>query len=162
MSTRSAGWAAFFRALARAVGRRPAAGRPKGYPGDHHGRFTITYAPRADARADPGEIVWTWVPYEEDHSRGKDRPVVIVGTEGRWLLAVPMTSKDHDRDAAQEARDGRYWVDIGSGGWDRSGRPSEVRVNRVLRIDPRTVRRIAGRLDERRFTAVADGIRRHW
>ena len=38
------------------------------------------------------------MPFEEDHTQGKDRPVLLVGTDGPWLLAVPLTSKDHDRD----------------------------------------------------------------
>lgn len=33
-----------------------------------------TYAPVANGRPDPGEVVWAWVPYEEDTSQGKDRP----------------------------------------------------------------------------------------
>ena len=132
------------------------------YPGDYHGQFDISYTPHPDGIADPGEVVWTWVPYEEDHSQGKDRPVLIVGREGRWLLAVPLTSKDHDSDAAAEARAGRFWVDVGAGSWDRSRRASEARINRVIRVNPRAVRRIGERLDEQRFAAVADGIRRHW
>ena len=110
--------------------------------------------------ADPGEIVWTWVPFEEDHSQGKDRPVLVIGRDGRWLLALPMTSKDHDRDAAQEARDGRLWTDIGSGPWDPRGRPSEVRVDRILRIDPSGVRRVGAALDEAHFNRVAGAVRR--
>lgn len=142
--------------------RRPTATRPStsSYPGDHRGPFTISYAPHSDALADPGEVVWTWVPYEEDFSRGKDRPVLIVGREQRWLLAVPLSSKDHRRDAAQEARWGRSWVEIGPGAWDKSGRPSAVRVNRIIRVRPDDVRRIGARLDKWRFDQVAAQIRR--
>ncbi len=144
----------------RPTGDRPvAAGRA--YPGDFTGRPDISYRPREDGRPDPGEVVWTWVPYEEDPSRGKDRPVLLIGADGRWLLGVQMTSKDHDRDAVQEASVGRYWMDIGSGPWDREGRPSEVRLNRIIRIDPDGVRRTAARLDERRFRAVAEGVLVH-
>lgn len=125
------------------------------YPGDFYGTPDFEYAPKPDGRPDPGEIVWTWVPYEEDHSRGKDRPVLLVGREGEWLLALPLTSKDHDRDADQERRAGREWVDIGSGPWDRRGRPSEVRLNRVLRVDPSAVRREGAVLDQRLFDGVA-------
>lgn len=131
------------------------------YPGDFRGSFTITYAPNADALADPGEVVWTWVPYEEDYTQGKDRPVLIVGRDGPWLLAAPLSSKDHDLDAAQEAYEGRYWVEIGTGEWDRSGRESAVRVNRIVRVDPQGVRRIGARLDKWRFQTVADAIRQH-
>ena len=125
------------------------------YPGDFCGTPDFDYAPKPDGRPDPGEIVWTWVPYEEDHSRGKDRPVLLVGWEGEWLLALPLTSKDHDRDADQERRAGREWVDIGSGPWDRRGRPSEVRLNRVLRVNPSAVRREGAVLDQRLFDGVA-------
>jgi len=65
--------------------------------------------------ADPGEIVWTWVPFEEDHDQGKDRPVLVIGHDGPWLLALPLSGKDHDHDSDQEARAGRHWADIGSG-----------------------------------------------
>jgi hypothetical protein len=60
--------------------------------------------------ADPGEIVWTWVPFEEDHTQGKDRPVLVIGRDAQWLLALPLTSKDHDRDLGKEARTGRRWT----------------------------------------------------
>jgi hypothetical protein len=143
----------------------PAPARPSdssGYPGDFTGIPALRYDPQDDADADPGEVVWTWVPYEEDHSQGKDRPVLVIGNDGPWLLALPMTSKDHDRDARQEASAGRYWCDIGSGPWDREGRPSEVRVNRILRVDPVGIRRIAARLDHDRFEAVARQVLRHY
>ncbi len=146
--------------MQRASRRGPRAA--SGYPGDHQGHFDISYEPRPDNVADPGEVVWTWVPFEEDHSQGKDRPVLIVGRDGGWLLALPLTSKDHDADAAQESRAGRFWVDIGSGNWDSSRRESEARVDRVIRVNPQAVRRIGARLDAERFAAVADEIRRHW
>lgn len=135
---------------------------PSGYPGDFTGVPALSYRPQDDSDADPGEVVWTWVPYEEDHNRGKDRPVLVIGRDGPWLLALPMTSQDHDRDARQEAAAGRYWCDIGSGPWDREGRPSEVRVNRILRVDPTGIRRIAARLDQDRFAEVARQVLQHY
>lgn len=138
---------------------RPSATPATGYPGDFTGQPAITYAPVPGPEADPGEIVWTWVPFEEDHAQGKDRPVLIIGRDEPWLLGLLLTSKDHDRDAAQEARQGRYWVDIGSGPWDPQRRPSEVRVNRIIRVDPGTVRRIGAVLQRERFEAVAAAIR---
>ncbi|WP_436005881.1 type II toxin-antitoxin system PemK/MazF family toxin [Knoellia sp. LjRoot47] len=124
------------------------------YPGDYDGPLDPDYSPEADGEPDPGEVVWAHVPYEEDASRGKDRPVLVVGRDGRWLLGMQLTSKDHDRDEQQEARAGRYWVDVGVGGWDGRGRPSEVRVNRVVRIDPATVRREGAVLDRARWDEV--------
>src|SRR5262245_11049869 len=69
---------------------RPAAGarhRPGPPPGRH-----LEYSPRLDGRADPGEIVWTWVPYEEDHRQGKDRPVLVVGRDRRTLYGLMLSS----------------------------------------------------------------------
>lgn len=114
----------------------------------------IGYAPRQDGRADPGEVVWTWVPYEDDPRQGKDRPVLVIGTDGDRLAALMLTSKDHDRDAEQEARQGRHWRDVGAGGWDREHRPSEVRLDRLLLLDPAKVRREGAALDEPTFRAV--------
>ena len=142
--------------------RRPASGRvlpeTDGYPGDFVGRVTPVYRPELDGEPDPGEVVWSWVPYEEDHSQGKDRPVLVVGNDGPWLLALQLTSQDHDRDAAQEARAGRTWMDIGTGAWDRSGRASEVRLNRVIRIHPDAVRREGAVLDKAVFDQVAAAL----
>lgn len=129
-----------------------------GYPGDFEGTVKPVYRPELDGEPDPGEVVWSWVPYEEDHSQGKDRPVLVVGNDGPWLLALQLTSQDHDRDAEQEARAGRRWMDIGTGAWDASGRPSEVRLNRVIRIHPDAVRREGAILDKAVFDQVAAAL----
>jgi len=88
------------------------------------------YSPEIDGEPDPGEVVWAWVPYEDDPQQGKDRPVLVLATEGDGWTGLMLSSQDHDRDAADEARHGRHWMDIGSGGWDPQGRPSEVRLDR--------------------------------
>ena len=130
--------------------------RAAGYPGDFTGPLVPAYDPHPDGRPDPGEIVWTWVPFEEDHRQGKDRPVLLVGRDGPWLLALQLTSKDHD--GYPSRRGGPRWVDIGSGAWDRQRRPSEVRVDRVVRVDPRAVRREGAVLAPARFEAVARAV----
>jgi PemK-like, MazF-like toxin of type II toxin-antitoxin system len=146
------------RSTARPAGRspRPRASSQHGGAsrGDFEGAVPVEYAPQADGKADPGEVVWAWVPYEEGDGRGKDRPVLVVGRDGDALLALMLTSKDHDRDAADEARWGRSWMDIGTGAWDRRGRPSEVRLDRVLRLAPAAVRREGCHLDRARFDEV--------
>ena len=50
--------------------------------------LVIEYSPSLDGDPDPGEVVWTWVPWEEDPTQGKDRPVVIVGRRGALLVGV--------------------------------------------------------------------------
>ena len=149
------------RATRRAVprARRRASGRsvPAAAP-------DVEYRPRDDGLPDPGEVVWAWVPYDEGDGRGKDRPVLVIGRRGPRLLGLQLTSKDHDRDAADEARYGRYWTDIGTGRWDAQGRPSEVRLDRLLELDPSTVRREGAALDRARFDRVVAEARRvqHW
>ena len=130
------------------------------YVGDFTGKAKLEYAPRDDGRPDPGEVVWAWVPFEEDHSQGKDRPVLVIARHGNFLLGLMLTSKDHDRDHDQDARHGRYWLDVGTGAWDREGRPSEVRLDRILQLSPTAVRREGAALDRSAYDRVAVGVRR--
>ena len=130
---------------------------------DHRGTVRLQYSPALDGNADPGEIVWAWVPFEDDPSQGKDRPVLVLDTAGDgeadgWV-GLMLSSQDHDRDAADEARWGRYWMDVGTGGWDSQGRPSEVRLDRLIRLERDGVRRGGGALDETIFTAVVEARR---
>ncbi|MFG2334817.1 type II toxin-antitoxin system PemK/MazF family toxin [Streptomyces sp. NPDC048604] len=111
------------------------------------GPVRTSYAPDPDGDPDPGEIVWTWVPFEENDGRGKDRPVLVVARErAGTLLAVQLSSKQHDHD--------REWVAIGSGCWDSARRESWVDLDRVLRLRPDGMRREACALDRPRFDRV--------
>ena len=112
----------------------------------------LAYAPQPDGRADPGEVVWTWVAYEEQDGRGKDRPVLVVGRDGELLLGLMLSS--------QPEHDGRpHWLALGPGAWDREQRPSWVRLDRVLRVPETGIRREGSVLDRRRFDLVADRLR---
>ncbi|MEO6472691.1 MAG: type II toxin-antitoxin system PemK/MazF family toxin [Aeromicrobium sp.] len=121
----------------------------------------IAYAPKPDGQPDPGEIVWAWVPFEEDPTQGKDRPVLLIAREGDKLVGLMLTSKDHHRDHDQEALAGRYWFDIGTGSWDTEGRESEVRTNRLIPVDPAAIRREGAVLDKARFDRVVAEVLRH-
>jgi hypothetical protein len=119
------------------------------------------YSPDADGDPDPGEVVWAWVPYEDDPSQGKDRPVLLVARDGTDVLGLQLTSKDHDRDAADEARWGRYWMDIGTGAWDNEARESEVRLDKLLRLRIADVRREGAALDPQLFDQVVAAAHEH-
>jgi hypothetical protein len=135
--------------------RQPAVGHQQGaYPGDFVGAAKLYYSPKPDGQPDPGEIVWSWVPFEEDYSRGKDRPVLLVGRDGAWLLGLMLTSKDHDNGT----RAGDY-VDLGAGPWDRQGRPSEVKLDRVIRLNPKAVRREGAVLGKPQFQEVSQALK---
>jgi hypothetical protein len=123
--------------------------------------MTMSYEPEQDGEPDPGEVVWAWVAFEDDPDRGKDRPVLVIGRDGSELICLQLTSKDHDRDAEDEARYGRYWMDVGSGDWDREGRPSEVRLDRLLRMSESEVRREGAAMPEATFDEVVAAADRH-
>ncbi|MCM6773690.1 type II toxin-antitoxin system PemK/MazF family toxin [Nocardia sp. CDC159] len=117
----------------------------------------VVYCPHLDGRADPGEIVWTWVPYEEDPANGKDRPVLVVGRDRRTLLGLMLSSnpvRAHDPD----------WIGIGTGPWDYEGRPSWVRLDRVLDVPEAGIRREGAILPRKTFDLVAHRLcaEYHW
>ena len=107
---------------------------------------TIEYSPDLDGMADPGEVVWSWVPYEEDPHQGKDRPLLVVGRHGRRLLAMMLSSKAHD---------GPDWLPLGSGAWDQEHRESYLRLDRVFELNEGEIRREGSILDPERFVRVA-------
>lgn len=121
-----------------------------------------SYTPIMDGDADPGEVIWTWVPYQEDASVGKDRPAVVIGAQGEGVYILQLTSKDHTRDAAQEAAAGRYWLDIGAGDWDSKGRPSEVRLDRALWVKATDVRREGAILPKATWQLIIDALEEHY
>ena len=90
--------------------------------------------------------------YEEDPSRGKDRPVLVVGRDGSALLGLMLSS--------QRSRDGdRDWLALGPGQWDSERRPSWVRLDRVLDVPEDGIRREGAVLGRARFDAVAARLR---
>ena len=147
----------FFRDATAKIGRLAARGgirvprQPRPAPARGALRHLV-YAPQLDGQADPGEIVWTWVAEEDEPDQGKDRPVLVVGREGRVLLGLMLSS--------QSERNGQHnWYALGPGTWDRDRRPSWVRLDRVLRVAEDGIRREGAVLDRTRFEAVAAKLR---
>lgn len=128
-------------------GRRKAPPRRRKLPPE--GVVTVEYSPRMDGDPDPGEVVWTWVPYEEDPEQGKDRPVVVIGRRGRKLVGVPLTTKRSDREAQ---------IAIGSGGWDPKRRQSYARIWRMLDLEDKGMRREGSVLPRDRFDRVIEAV----
>ncbi|MBB5920482.1 hypothetical protein FHR81_001512 [Actinoalloteichus hoggarensis] len=120
------------------------------------GATTLAYAPDLDGKADPGEIVWTWVPYEEDPTQGKDRPVLVVGHRGRRLQGLMLSSKEPDH---WEEHD---WFELGEGPWDRSGRESYLCLDRLFDFDEDDIRREGAVLDGERFVRVALALQQRY
>lgn len=115
---------------------------------------TVTFQPERDGDPDPGEVVWTWIPYEDDPNQGKDRPAVVIGVAGPDLVVVPLSSQDHDGRWDEEE-----WIVLGRGEWDRDGRVSYANVDRLLRVAPAVVRREGALLQRDDFDRVAAGVR---
>ena len=120
-------------------------------PTAHRAR-RLVYAPDLDGRADPGEIVWTWVVYEDDPTRGKDRPVLVVGRDRNTLLGLMLSSQDRHQGDPD-------WVGIGSGSWDYEGRASWVRLDRVLDVPEEGIRREGAILEREKFEIIAARLR---
>ena len=119
------------------------------------GPVRTAYCPRTDGAPDPGEVVWTWVPFQENDGRGKDRPVLVVAAEpAGTYLAVQLTSKNHDGD-------GEY-VPVGVGGWDGERRPSWVDLDRVIRVHEGGMRREAAALAREPFERVTDRLHQRY
>ena len=118
---------------------------------DHLPRLSVGYSPEKDGAPDSGEIIWTWVPYEENDGRGKDRPVLVIGRHAaNRVYAVRMTSKARDRD--------RDYLSIGSGAWDSQGRPSWVDIEQLYSVHDAGMRREAAVLDRERYDRVATAL----
>ena len=115
-----------------------------------------------DGDAAPGEVGGAWGPYRGAASVGKDRPAVVIGAQGEGVYLLQLTSKDHSRDAAEEAAAGRYWFDIGSGAWDPKGRPSEVRLDRALWVKATDVRREGSILPKATWQLIVDALKEHY
>lgn len=119
-------------------------------PRDELARIRISYAPRPDGDPDPGEVVWTWVPYAENDGRGKDRPVLIIGRiDERAVVGCYLSTKAH-----------RGFVSVGSGEWDAQGRESFLSPERLLRITDRGMRREGHVLPSDRFERAVAVVRR--
>lgn len=89
---------------------------------------------------DVGDVVWAFVPFADDPSQGKDRPVAVVGVDrSGTLTAVYMTSN--------EGRANRPGVvALSSGDWDPQGRRSWADTRRTVRVSPDDVRRFGATL----------------
>jgi PemK-like, MazF-like toxin of type II toxin-antitoxin system len=117
------------------------------------GVVTIEYSPSIDGDPDPGEIVWTWVPFEEDPAQGKDRPVVIIGRRGDRLVGVPLTTQRDDREPQ---------VEVGTGDWDSQHRPSYARIWRLFDVDPLAMRREGAILTPDTFVEVVKAVDKYY
>jgi hypothetical protein len=116
------------------------------------------YSPAVDGRPFPGEVVWTWVAFEQDSREGKERPVLVLALDGARLTALPLRSKI-ESGARQRRR--QAWMDLGAGDWDREGRESEVQLNRVLTVSIYDARRTGAALDADLFDDVLRASRRY-
>jgi PemK-like, MazF-like toxin of type II toxin-antitoxin system len=119
------------------------------------GPVRMSYSPHMDGAPDPGEVAWTWVPFEEHDGRGKDRPVLVVAVESAGTyLAVQLTSKAHDGEGD--------FVSVGAGGWDGEHRPSWVNLDRVIRVHEGGMRREAAALPREPFERVTGRLHQRY
>jgi mRNA-degrading endonuclease toxin of MazEF toxin-antitoxin module len=138
------------------VGRRVSWGADPRPPGTSIRRvsfheISISYEPLPDGKPDPGEVIWVWIPYEEDPSVGKDRPAVAVGwvpsTPEDDVAVVPLTSK---------WRAGQ--VSVGLGSWDGGRKRSYAKVDQIYVVNRSDVRREGASLPKVVFDTVVRAL----
>jgi predicted ABC-type ATPase len=119
------------------------------------GGVKVTYDPKhPDGGPDPGEIVWAKIPFEDDPTQSKDRPVLVIGrvNGSTTFAAVQLTSQIK----------GRKWeLPIGSGSWDRSGKPSALNLSRIVQVGIDNFRREGSVFDRQKFDAVIDRLSKY-
>jgi hypothetical protein len=76
----------------------------------------------------------------------------VVGRDRQTLLGLMLSSQ------ARHAGD-PSWVHIGAGSWDDEGRPSWVRLDRVLDVPEEGIRREGAIVDRVTFEMVAARLR---
>lgn len=90
-----------------------------------------SYEPSTDGDPDPGEVIWTWVPFIENDGRGKDRPVLILArVDSQTVAGCYLSTKQH-----------KNYISVGTGKWDSQGRQSYLNPLRVLRVSNEGMRR---------------------
>lgn len=115
----------------------------------------VEYAPEKDGAPDAGEVIWTWVPYEENDGRGKDRPVLIIGRHSpERAYAVRMTSGAREGD--------RDYLSICAGEWDSQRRESWVDIEQLYSVHEDGMRREAAVLDRSTYDRVAAALVRRY
>lgn len=105
-----------------------------------------SYSPNPDGDPDPGEVIWTWVPYVENDGRGKDRPVLIISRLADGSTAgCYLSTKDHDG-----------YISVGRGA-KRDAR-AFLNPERLLRITDEGMRREGTVMPEERFAKATAEI----
>ena len=117
------------------------------------GTVTVEYSPALDGDPDPGDVVWIWVPYEEDPTQGKDRPLVVIGRRHHTVVGVPLTTKQPDREPQ---------IEVGTGDWDPKRRVSYARIWRMMDIDPTQMRREGAIIDRGRFDHIVAAVDKYY
>lgn len=109
-----------------------------------------SYAPKLDGEPDPGEVIWTWVPYVEQDGRGKDRPVLILARlDAMSWAACYLSTKHHSG-----------FVSVGTGSWDSQGRESFLSPERVLRVTDAGMRRESTGIDRASYDRAVQAVMR--
>lgn len=118
---------------------------------------SIVYAPDMDGQTDPGEVVWAPVLLEGDLERPHERAVLVLGRHKHTLLGALISTNDRHADDNK-------WLFIGTGAWDPEGRPSWVRLDRILEVPESGIRRSGAIMPRRRFDRIAARLRSdyHW
>lgn len=118
---------------------------------------SILYSPDIDGQADSGEVVWVWAPTDGANSLPHERAVLVVARNHTNIVGLLISpNPTHEKED--------WWLEIGAGEWDETGRQCWIRLDRVLEISEEDVRRRGILFPQRRFDRIANRLRMvyHW
>lgn len=78
--------------------------------------------------------------------------MLVVGRDRKTLLGLMLSSQNYHAEDP-------HWVGIGTGPWDYEGRPSWVRLDRVLDVPEEGIRREGAIVERTTFDVVAARLR---
>lgn len=114
---------------------------------------SIVYSPDLDGQAEPGEVVWFWVPTSSHDEKAFERPMLIIGRTLNHNLMGLLISSNADHAGTKN------WMSIGTGQWDTSGKPGWIRLDRTIVIPESAVRRRGAMFPQTRFDRIATALR---
>lgn len=113
----------------------------------------LYYAPAMDGQPEPGEVITL---YADLTGNGPaEHSALVVGHRRAFLLCLVISP-----DPAHANDDN--WLAIGAGDWDHTGNPGWIRLDQVLGLSIRDIRRHGAVFTRQQFHRVASRLRHNY
>lgn len=115
----------------------------------------LYYAPAMDGQPEPGEVVTVYADLTGSGAGAEEHSALVVGHRHASLLCLVISP-----DPAHANDDN--WLAIGAGDWDHSGNPGWIRLDQVLSLSIRDIRRHGAVFTRQQFHRVASRLRHNY